>query len=579
MNTPVQPPPPSIPPAPPSAPAATTVPASIVQAPTAVSDSLAAGTPVSGTVVALLSQNQAAIRTEAGSLRVQLPEGANIPRDATVSIQLDAASSLLRLIVQQAPQSGTSNPAPSSPTPAVIAALTQGTVTTATFVQSAPGGFGQASLPFIVTSQDVSPALAQAVLAARGLAATVSNSQPGGLLTLQSGSSNFTVQSPISLGAGTSVTLSPNAGGPQQSFVLTPASQSSVSTQGSGNFATNRSGPNVPGIGGTPNSNAASQTGGPNIQNGTQVPVRIASIAPPGGPPPQIPAQNSSAPGFPILEGTVTGHANPSTALVRTAAGLFTVPAGSTPLPEGSRLLLEVAGPPSAPLPLGSDLSLRAPPTYQVLQEVIALVQQSDPALARQITQALLPNSGPQMGPALLFMLQAVAFGNTPRWLGNSVVRNLEQLRRGSMERLDRELASLRGRAVDGNGGEWRTFQLPVLSEGAIEPLRLYIKDQKQNTPDEDDNAPRGQRFVVEVNFTRLGPYQFDTMIRQKHLDLMIRTHTPVPEDMRRTVHDIFASTVQALGMTGNVGYHVAKNFDLKAQAGSSNEEHQGLTV
>ena len=74
-----------------------------------------------------------------------------------------------------------------------------------------------------------------------------------------------------------------------------------------------------------------------------------------------------------------------------------------------------------------------------------------------------------------------------------------------------------------------------------------------------------GQRFIIEVNFTRLGPFQFDNLVDKKHIDLMIRTHSALPQDMRRDIQALFADTVTALGMTGQVGYHVVKSFDLNA--------------
>ena len=184
------------------------------------------------------------------------------------------------------------------------------------------------------------------------------------------------------------------------------------------------------------------------------------------------------------------------------------------------------------------------------------------------------------MAPGLLFLLQALRIGGAPRWLGPQTARTVDQLRRGTVDRLDRELASLRGRAVDGAGGEWRTYQLPVLADGAVEALRLYTRDRDGGAPggDEDDR-PQGQRFVIEINFTRLGPYQFDTLVRDKHLDLMVRTHRTVPDDMRRGLHEVFAKTVEALGLTGTVGYHVVKAFDLRAEPSPSGTETLGVSV
>jgi len=586
MNTPVQPPPGPPPTAAP--PPSSGVSGAVVQAPPAVAEALGSGTPVSGTLASLTTGGQVTIRTDAGLLQLQLPPGLDLPRGAAVSVQLDPATGRVQLRLGEPAQTAsaaTATASTASPGPSVITALSQGSTLTATLVSPpAPGG-GGLPLPGLVILQDTAPAVAQALLAARISTATVTGSPQQGLISLQGPSGAFTVLSPLALTAGSTVQITAGGTGPGQFFTLTPVQGPAGTGQAPGPAAqspqTAQSGqpspaPQSPAAAASAQSTAAP---GASLTAGAQVPFRIVSIAPPGSPAPTGLPVNSTVPGFPVLEGQVIGQTGASATLVRTTAGVFSLPTGGASFPEGTRLTLEIIAPPAAPQAAHSA-GARFSGGYAVLQELVALLQQADPVAARQAAQVLLPTLGPQLAPALLFLLQALRVGGAPRWLGPQAAKTVDQLRRGSVDRLDRELSSLRGRAVDGAGGEWRTYQLPVLTDGAVEALRLYTRDRDGGSPggDEDDR-PRGQRFVIEINFTRLGPYQFDTMVRDKHLDLMVRSHRRVPEDMRRGLHDVFASTVQALGLTGTVGYHVVKEFDLRADPSLSGTETRGMSV
>ncbi len=588
MNTPVQPPPGPPPTA--TSPPVSGVTGSVVQAAAAATEILNGGVPLPGTIASLTAAGQATIRTDSGALQLQLSPNADLPRGASVTLLLDPATGRVQLALTEAP-SAAPPPTASPASPSVITALTQGSTVTATVTTAIPGlapAGGGAPVPGLVVLQDAAPAVAQALLAARGLTATVTANPRAGLLTLQSAAGTFTVRSPLALSIGSPVQITPGATGPGQVFTLTP-----LPGPAGGGPASNPTGQSAPaGQGaqtgqqaGAPQSSTATGVTPSNtppsatLTPGAQVPFRIATITPPGGvAPPNLPP-NSAAPGFPVLEGLVIGQASGSAALVRTPAGVFSVPTGNTPFPEGTRLALEIAAPPSAPISAGGGVTGQSG-GYAVLQELVALLQQADPAATRQAVQVLLPTLGPQLASGLLFLLQALRIGGAPRWLGPQAAKTVDQLRRGTVDRLDREMASLRGRAVDGSGGEWRTYQLPVLADGAVEALRLYTRDRDSDPSGGDENdRPQGQRFVIEINFTRLGPYQFDTLVRDKHLDLMVRTQRPIPEVMRRGLHDTFTTAVEALGLTGTVGYHVVKAFDLKAAPSASGTGTIGMSV
>jgi hypothetical protein len=442
------------------------------------------------------------------------------------------------------------------------------------------------SLSRILIAGQTVPGTVTALTPATPASAQATGAQQPGTVTVQTTFGAITLRLPFPVPQGASLTLSAGAQGPLQTVQVSfgvqpgtgftaPGLTASVPS-GVGGAATAKAGNTTAGTQVPAGHSTATATG--TVQPGTiaagsTVPIHLATILPPGAPPPALAGlSNSAAPGLPVVVGSVIGETASGAALVRTPLGHFSVPVGARAVPAGTTLVLEFLAEPNAPAagagahagPAAARLAAGRP--FQALQEAVALLQQSDPAMAQQVVQSLIPSAGPQLGAALLFLLQAVRFGGAPRWLGGDAVKSLERARRGSTDKLNRDFGSMRGKAVDSAGGEWRSYQLPISVGGEIEALKLYLRDREQQGQEGDkDKAKPGQRFIIEVNFTRLGPFQFDNLVDKKHIDLMIRTHSALPQDMRREIQALFADTITALGMTGRVGYHVVKSFDLNA--------------
>jgi hypothetical protein len=66
-------------------------------------------------------------------------------------------------------------------------------------------------------------------------------------------------------------------------------------------------------------------------------------------------------------------------------------------------------------------------------------------------------------------------------------------------------------------GQEWRLFLLPVLSDEQLQQMRLFVRNNQED--DHEDEKTRETRFVIEVTFSRLGPFQFDGLARPKALE------------------------------------------------------------
>ncbi|RED52414.1 hypothetical protein [Aestuariispira insulae] len=300
------------------------------------------------------------------------------------------------------------------------------------------------------------------------------------------------------------------------------------------------------------------------LPGGYSVPMRILNIAlPNGGPLPPYPAAAAKS-GNMLLTGTVTSSSASQT-IVQTPAGTLSLPT-SQALPIGTSLQLMITGQPQLSATANqlnaADMGLR----WQALQEAMALLQAGNPAAATRLL-SIVPQSSPALGTTLMFLFNAMRGGAVDRWLGKDTLKALEAQSKGSAGRLTNTFQAAQGRTTDPAGRDWRVYHMPVLADGNLDDVKLYLRDRPEDEDEEtrEKRKKEDKRFIVEANFSTLGPMQFDGMSRQKQLDLMIRTQTPLDAELRDGIRALYYETISALGMSGTVGFHVAPQFEVTA--------------
>lgn len=294
------------------------------------------------------------------------------------------------------------------------------------------------------------------------------------------------------------------------------------------------------------------------LVGGAGLSLRLLAFAPAGGT-----LATSTPGGAPLaantLIATVTGQQTPGSILV-SANSADLILQNATALPPGSKLLLEVVKtyPPAA---RGGNLHTGIGGRWDALNEALVTLQQTDPALARSILDARVPNPGPRLAASTLFFLSAVLSGDMRRFLGADAMRQLQRGAGGVLDRLSGEMGQLQRTAVDATGQDWRLFLVPLLTEDGLSQLRLLVRDNASDGNGNPEEA--GTRFIVEVEMSRLGPFQFDGLTRNKHLDLVVRTQKELPTSVRDTIRSIFGNTVTALGFSGTVALRTVTDFPV----------------
>ncbi|MBX9726673.1 MAG: hypothetical protein K2X09_05350, partial [Rickettsiales bacterium] len=113
---------------------------------------------------------------------------------------------------------------------------------------------------------------------------------------------------------------------------------------------------------------------------------------------------------------------------------------------------------------------------------------------------------------------------------------------------------------------------------------QLYIgKDAPEGEKSTSDKG-RGQRFILEVEMSQLGPLQFDGFVRTldktKSFDLMVRSNAALPADVDAGIRNIFTSSMEITGLRGQVIFQHGPQHFIRPEAGAARVlGHDGNTI
>ncbi len=294
---------------------------------------------------------------------------------------------------------------------------------------------------------------------------------------------------------------------------------------------------------------------------GQATPAAQVPTAQGGGPPP------AATPVLAVLTGTVQPHAAGAMPLITTPAGTIALQA-AVPLPAGASVVLEVTSAQApAPLPPAPTGTLAGGPAGVALAQAVTVLAASDADAARRLA-AVLPGPDGRMLANTVAFAQAAASGDVRAWVGNDALRALERAGprgakavRGLAEGLREATTTVR----DSGGAEWRTLTMPFGVGGTVERIHIITRRQGSDEDAEDGGGKggHGQRFLIQLDLSRLGALQLDGLYkkRDRRLDLVVRTRSELPAAMRRDLAGIFANSAMALALRGGMTFHVSDRF------------------
>lgn len=253
--------------------------------------------------------------------------------------------------------------------------------------------------------------------------------------------------------------------------------------------------------------------------------------------------------------------------IIATPSGSIVVQAALS-LPPGTSVSLEVVAQQAPQLTAPPTLAGTAGsvPLNALVSESLALLTRGNAEAAARLA-ATTPGPDARMLANILTVAQAVRANDTRVWPGADAMRALERLGPRGGDVAKRLGSGVRDAAttVRDPGGDWRVMSMPFGLGGAIERIQIVTRRHGQEDPEGGarGRGRGGERFLINLSLSRLGAFQLDGLYKKKdrHLDLIVRTTTPLPKPIRQDIQGIFARAAIALDLRGGLGFQVRDRF------------------
>jgi hypothetical protein len=193
------------------------------------------------------------------------------------------------------------------------------------------------------------------------------------------------------------------------------------------------------------------------------------------------------------------------------------------------------------------------------LSEALQALQELRPAVAHDLISTVLPQTNARMTADVLFFLSALRGGDLGDWLTPGAARLLRRERPELLTRLGEEFRQIATLAREPTAGDWRIALVPFFNGSEIDQLRLYLRPYGGDG-EETEATPKGLRFILDVELSRLGRLQLDGLVRddRKRLDLIVRSERPLAPAMQNDIRGIFEEANATTGVAGGLAFQSA---------------------
>jgi hypothetical protein len=305
------------------------------------------------------------------------------------------------------------------------------------------------------------------------------------------------------------------------------------------------------------------------LTTGSEVRLRLIAIAQGPGLPLAIPA---SAAGVPhVMAGRIIGYTPAGNAVLHSPLGAIILQ-GHLSLPLGTELavaLEPVLPPPAATMFASRPLSLpqlllSIARGWPSLADAISLMKQSAGDSDALASLARLPQAGPKLAAGLVAAMQAIRTNDVEALLGAlAAARSGGTQRDDAARKVRQEFAQVSTLAQERPGIDWRCCFIPVLDDGTLRQINLFYRRDRRKDRKDGKDEKSGTRFVVEVDMSKMGPFQFDGLVREKQFDLMVRSHIALPPKFRQDITELFQEALTLGDYRGGIVFQKVKDFPV----------------
>lgn len=194
---------------------------------------------------------------------------------------------------------------------------------------------------------------------------------------------------------------------------------------------------------------------------------------------------------------------------------------------------------------------------WPALDQLYSTLAQISPQAAASMTRTLpTPTSAAQIGPAAMMFIAAVKSGDIGGWLGERKIDLIQRANRDNiLSRLVQDTSSQTTRTAEpASSGEWRAVPLPMFWEGEIQKITLYTR--REDNGQQQDQDENGQtRFIFDLSLSRMGDVQLDGLLRDKRLDLVVRTQNAFSQPMQQTMRQAYTNALDHTELHGDLNF------------------------
>jgi len=262
-----------------------------------------------------------------------------------------------------------------------------------------------------------------------------------------------------------------------------------------------------------------------------------------------------------VVSATVTAQGPNETIVLKAAEGVIVIRSAAA-APTGSTVTLELDGvdgrarilsvQPAAQLnaatTAGGTLPAVVPERllfgWPALSDALATLARNDPLRAAIVIDDALARPGRRLADAILRWTEALGASDGTAAFGTGVWAMLR-------DALADDLAAIRTLTTPNPEG-WRAFPIPLHDGRALGVLGLMVRGEP---PRAEGAAP--QRIVIQFPLHNLGEIRIEALARYRHLEVLVRCTTELPDPVIAEIGAIFTGAKEAFGYGGALNFRV----------------------
>ena len=200
------------------------------------------------------------------------------------------------------------------------------------------------------------------------------------------------------------------------------------------------------------------------------------------------------------------------------------------------------------------------------LETAIAALQQGGGDATAALKSGTLPAPGQHLASSLLSFFALLGGGDPRSWLGTLAGRLADPAGRPELTgHLARDIGQFVRISAEPEPGQWRAFLFPLFDGSALHQIRFFTRNQPGSGDDPNEGA--GTRFVVDVDLSRLGAIQLDGLVTPARFELVVRSHSALPEEARGHIQAVFEEANEIGGATGALRFQATQRFPVNPLA------------